>query len=840
MNEGAAFSSDVAISACTRLIQSSNATREDLATAHTKRGNAHYDKGEPDLAIADYTKAIELDPKDAQPYFNRGLAYVKKREPDPAIADFTNAIELDPNYADAYIARGNVYDDTGEHDQAIASYTKAIQLKPNYALAYYNRSIAYRDKGDADRAIADYNKAIELNSNSQLSPDWAQCVDQGSAFAISACTRIIQSGTKTRENLAAAYTDRGIAYEHEGEHKQAIADYTNAIELDPKLAAAYYSRGNVYEREGEHDQAIADYNKAIDLDPKYADAYHNRGAAYRNKGDADRAIVDFNKTLELNPNDAGAYDDRGIASFDKGDVDRAMADYKRAIELDPNLAGAYNNRGIAYDDKGEHDQAIADFTKAIELDPKLAGAYNNRGLAYERKTELDRAMSDYEKALDIGEKVLSPDDPNMGTFRGNLGALYKSKGELDKAAPLLKRALEIKEKAFGPNSPLLADPLTQLGELLRLEDKCTEAELLFQQAYDLGKTEFEEVPVLFATDRKRDAGRPSVAFGSELGEETTFGRVIVTVPNPRIAKAAWLGGGRSDPTKTTDAQHLALHCIEADLNDAQLMFEGVFGRLGAIAHRNPSQALVFVHGYNVSFENAVRRAAQLAYDTKFAGGVFLFSWPSKEDVWDYPADSKTADLAVPHLKHFLEKIVGEMGVTKIHFIAHSMGNKLLLRSLAQIVEKDPDLRPRIGEIIDAAPDVDADEFAQLVDKIKTGGAKFTLYAAETDKALWLSGALRHRPRAGFINGKPLIVRDEAGKEVIADTIDITNGGKGAWYDLFALNHDLYSSNPIIVGDMKRIIEQSERPPDKRTKEFEEVRSAERTYWRLRSPRGAAQ
>jgi hypothetical protein len=67
-----------------------------------------------------------------------------------------------------------------------------------------------------------------------------------------------------------------------------------------------------------------------------------------------------------------------------------------------------------------------------------------------------------------------------------------------------------------------------------------------------------------------------------------------------------------------------------------------------------------------------------------------------------------------------------------------------------------------------------------------------------------------------------------------------DGGDTAWYDLFAINHDIYSSNSIIIGDMQRIIEKAERPPDKRTKEFDAVQSADGTYWRLRAPQVAGQ
>jgi esterase/lipase superfamily enzyme len=184
------------------------------------------------------------------------------------------------------------------------------------------------------------------------------------------------------------------------------------------------------------------------------------------------------------------------------------------------------------------------------------------------------------------------------------------------------------------------------------------------------------------------------------------------------------------------------------------------------------------------------------------------------------------NVAARHLKEFLERIVAQAKTEKIHFIAHSMGNMVLLRALEKIGSDSSVLRPLVGEIIHAAPDVDPDVFADSVKTIKAWGANFTLYASSGDWALQLSSWLRDRPRAGFISkDKPLIVPG-------VDTIDITNAGTG-W---FSLNHDVYSVSPTIVGDMRQIMGSGVRPPDKRTQEFEAVRAKDSgTYWRLRRP-----
>lgn len=124
-----------AIEECTKKIEN-GADSVNAAIAHFNRGRAYYLKGQLELAIADYTKTIELNPQDAE--------------------------------AEAYDYRGDAYREKGQHDQAIRDYTKAIQLNPKYAMAYSKRGFVYYIyKKQYDQAIADYSKAVELNMKMQ-------------------------------------------------------------------------------------------------------------------------------------------------------------------------------------------------------------------------------------------------------------------------------------------------------------------------------------------------------------------------------------------------------------------------------------------------------------------------------------------------------------------------------------------------------------------------------------------------------------------------------------------------------------------------------------------------
>jgi tetratricopeptide (TPR) repeat protein len=196
-----------------------------------------------------------------------------------------------------------------------------------------------------------------------------------------------------------ALVSKGNTDSKAGDYDRAIADFNEAIRLDPKSSLAFRNRGDTYTNIGAHDRAIADYNEAIRLDPNDALALSARGVAYANKGDYDRAIADFNRAIRLDPKSAHAFRNRGVVYATKGDNDRAIADFNQAIRLDPKSGLALRARGVAYANKGDNDQAIADFNEAIRLDPKSSLAFRNRGDTYRNKGDNNRAIADYNEAV---------------------------------------------------------------------------------------------------------------------------------------------------------------------------------------------------------------------------------------------------------------------------------------------------------------------------------------------------------------------------------------------------------------------------------------------------------
>ena len=184
------------------------------------------------------------------------------------------------------------------------------------------------------------------------------------------CTRAIQSGQLSNENLAGGFNNRGNAYADKKDYDRAIQDYNEAIRLNQRNASALYNRGNAYANKQDYDRAIQDYNEAIRLNPNYANAFNSRGFAYANKQDYDRAIQDFNEAIRLDPKNASAFNNRGNAYRNKQDYDRAIQDFNDAIRLDPKNISAYLSKGYTLVIVGRFNEAQQSFSKYIELDPK--------------------------------------------------------------------------------------------------------------------------------------------------------------------------------------------------------------------------------------------------------------------------------------------------------------------------------------------------------------------------------------------------------------------------------------------------------------------------------------
>jgi len=146
---------------------------------------------------------------------------------------------------------------------------------------------------------------------------------------------------------AEAYNNRGLLCKKWGKLYMALADYNQAITLNPNYAKAYNNRGVLYDELGENDLALADYNQVIKLNPKLAQTYSSRGFLYHKKlGKLYMALGDYNQAIKLNPGYAQAYLNRGFLYYQLKNLDKFKQDWKKAASLFKNQGKIKNYKQI--------------------------------------------------------------------------------------------------------------------------------------------------------------------------------------------------------------------------------------------------------------------------------------------------------------------------------------------------------------------------------------------------------------------------------------------------------------------------------------------------------------
>jgi esterase/lipase superfamily enzyme len=335
---------------------------------------------------------------------------------------------------------------------------------------------------------------------------------------------------------------------------------------------------------------------------------------------------------------------------------------------------------------------------------------------------------------------------------------------------------------------------------------------------------WDVVPVFYGTDRAEEPSPERVAYNSDRARRLELGRALVTVPKvhevPQVERPWAIRIPYFDVTiweETEDRnKHFTMQEIKKLSKDQFLQL--VRQRLGR-SNRFKDHALVFVHGYNTSFDNAVYRTAQIAYDLKFDGAPFLYSWPSGGAIASYTYDRANADASKPYMREFLELVVKETGAKSISIIAHSMGNQPLMSVLKDMKSSTPD-DVVISQVILAAPDVDLDTFADLASSIKGLARGVTLYAASNDRALMASRNFWGYYRAGDVPvGGPVVLPG-------VDTIDVT----AASTDTFSINHSGYAQKNRLLRDIRELILTGLRPPDQRELHPSRVATEKGDYW----------
>lgn len=249
-------------------------------------------------AMADLTRAIELNPNLMMAYRTRASLRAQMGDQAGAMRDFDAVLRLNPDRSDALDARAEMRLEWNDFNGAIADLTEAIQLSPQTPELLFNRAMAYNRMGSFQASVDDFTAGIALQPKD-----------------------------------AVAYRERGRSYLGLQQLPNALKDFNRSIELDASSATAYDLRCFVQMGMARYQAAMNDCNRAIALNPKFALAYADRGFAWLGLNNPQNAIKDANEAIRLDPKISEPYTVQAMAYERIGDLPRAIAAYESVIKL---------------------------------------------------------------------------------------------------------------------------------------------------------------------------------------------------------------------------------------------------------------------------------------------------------------------------------------------------------------------------------------------------------------------------------------------------------------------------------------------------------------------------
>lgn len=303
---------------------------------------------------------------------------------------------------------------------------------------------------------------------------------------------------------------------------------------------------------------------------------------------------------------------------------------------------------------------------------------------------------------------------------------------------------------------------------------------------------FVAMDVFYGTTRHYTGKKSSPKFyGHVESDQLEYGVATVTVPtDPKM---------RAKGSLTTPLQVFEIQFQKEDpkkhviLQKVGVMSEGQFfnqlnGRLDT-----SNSMLVFVHGFNNTFEYVAQRTGQLAYDLEFKGAPVFFSWPSNGQAEDYIKDANRIRAAVIDLRVFLKNLHSRTQAKSIYLVAHSMGSVGLTNALYDLsLEMQGNAKPLFSEVILAAPDIDEKEFAKLFKVFQKVTKRTTLYASSNDQALIISREVNGYSRLGDSREGIVILPG-------LDSIDVSR------LDTSLIGHSYFGDNQSVIADLYKLI-----------------------------------
>lgn len=309
-----------------------------------------------------------------------------------------------------------------------------------------------------------------------------------------------------------------------------------------------------------------------------------------------------------------------------------------------------------------------------------------------------------------------------------------------------------------------------------------------------------KVEMIVATTRK-PSDNPAVMFTGDRGDRFDFADVVVSVPPSGVHKTGEIEWPKATPADAR-TDFTVLRAKRLDVSQARKLFHDKI-----IATRE-AHALVFVHGFNTRFEEAVFRFSQIVHDAGAEVTPVLFTWPSRGKLLAYAYDRESASYSRDALESLLHALNKSPDVKQITILAHSMGNWVTLEALRQMAIRDKRIAPKIKDVMLAAPDVDFDVFRRQVAEMGALRPKFTLMTSQDDDALAASTLVGGgQIRLGMVDPSEEPYHSVLKREGI-EVIDLTDVKSSD-----STNHGKFAQSPLVVRAIGTRLAQGQRLND---------------------------
>lgn len=386
-------------------------------------------------ALDAYQLALEYNQDVPQLHVRLGATYVKLGQPDRAIEEFEKALQLDPDHVDALRWVAMLHTSHGELDEAVAVYERLLNAQPDDRFVMSTLADLYVLQGELARSVELYRRLIvEHGSSSQLHFNLGVLLGRLGQFdeALAELSRALEHAPESLEIRVAL----GLTFELQGDWERAAAHYEEAIRYDPSNPRLYHHAARAYANGHAYTEAVQRYEAILDLVPHDLDAMMGVVRVWIAQKQFGRAEALLAKKLVELDHPPELYLVLGILYREARQTTEAIRAFERAVALRHDYAQAHFYLGAQLDQIGRKDAARASLHRTIELDQNHADALNYLGyLDADAGVNLREAKALIERALIL--------DPTNGAYLDSLGWVYYRMGRIDEAIAALERAVEL-------------------------------------------------------------------------------------------------------------------------------------------------------------------------------------------------------------------------------------------------------------------------------------------------------------------------------------------------------------------------------------------------------------